>query len=887
MVRMSKAKQDKLESIMHLVEQLGIDRVLGRLRQTKMMSKDVLDDMKEWETDYEKRVALLGFLVSPEGKRAFGALYELSKVHEEQLKLQEEQEKLRQEQLAQQSQNADLRKYGGRGKGGAANANMKYKLRAQLAKRREVPQQSATKPDTQQTPPQPQSQQIVIPTPSTNKSAKRSPMVATANTAIVENGEAKTAQPKTEEPVAKIKEKPSKDRKSPSPIQGGKVRRTSEIALPPGQDVGLDLSLTGSAAIQIPQTTKTVNLTVNQQHVVAEQPEEPKSPEIVEEKPQVATDGQWGRESSVEAEVSEEDVTQEMPIEGDRPPPDDENAEDKKDQHEKASNEGTVKKVRISSSVKVIEVRESAPNSPSTTASTPVIHRRRLNDIHQKLLNGEISVDKLTMDQIKEIVAEWQIMKKDHGGDGEYILKELQHTKDDLKKMTDEKDRIRKEKDKYVFKEFELQQKLQDLQSKHKSLREDHESLKQGNYQIQQNTKKNNKIHQDMRKKIAKLESKIKSMDKVTLRKGTQTTEVFDKDVHEALRIAEESLQVTQAELKEAVTKSKAAQQEAEDLKKLLNAKGREINKRERKSKKDEETVRFITRERDSMETKLRKVTEQLEYYKGMMEIRTKGGKRQVPEKKEVRVQRCSSGRHVLLKTHVAAGCHQSQEDTKNSARNDAEESKAGTGKRNSLTNGNAAKQAKQNATTTKQTPQTQGSKQNDQQSTNKSTTKGNASNSTTNSSSAAKSTGNAAQKTSTANSSGAAATKTVSGNKTNSSTSKPNGNANSSTTSSTPKTSINTSSAQKATNSDSKSQANKSVTNKDSDKSSAKPIGTESPKLANKRLALATNSDLKQQTGNNSPGTVKRQIKPDEKPVRPKAATVRQTAPATNEQKR
>lgn len=43
---MSKQKQDKLESIMNLVEQLGVDRVLGRLRQTKMMSKDVLDDMK-------------------------------------------------------------------------------------------------------------------------------------------------------------------------------------------------------------------------------------------------------------------------------------------------------------------------------------------------------------------------------------------------------------------------------------------------------------------------------------------------------------------------------------------------------------------------------------------------------------------------------------------------------------------------------------------------------------------------------------------------------------------------------------------------------------------------------------------------------------------------
>lgn len=33
--------------------------------------------------------------MSPEGKRAFGALYELAKVHEEQVRLQEEQEKLK------------------------------------------------------------------------------------------------------------------------------------------------------------------------------------------------------------------------------------------------------------------------------------------------------------------------------------------------------------------------------------------------------------------------------------------------------------------------------------------------------------------------------------------------------------------------------------------------------------------------------------------------------------------------------------------------------------------------------------------------------------------------------------------------------------------------
>lgn len=46
MVRLSKQKQEKLENIMNLVEELGIDRVLARLRQTKMMSKEVLDEMK-------------------------------------------------------------------------------------------------------------------------------------------------------------------------------------------------------------------------------------------------------------------------------------------------------------------------------------------------------------------------------------------------------------------------------------------------------------------------------------------------------------------------------------------------------------------------------------------------------------------------------------------------------------------------------------------------------------------------------------------------------------------------------------------------------------------------------------------------------------------------
>lgn len=46
-----------------------------------------------------------------------------------------------------------------------------------------------------------------------------------------------------------------------------------------------------------------------------------------------------------------------------------------------------------------------------------------------------------------------------------------------------------------------------------------------------------------MKKKIAKLESKIKSYDKVTVRKGTQTTEVFDKvEIYSSLQRNFESL---------------------------------------------------------------------------------------------------------------------------------------------------------------------------------------------------------------------------------------------------------------------------------------------------------------------------------------------------------
>ena len=61
---------------------------------------------------------------------------------------------------------------------------------------------------------------------------------------------------------------------------------------------------------------------------------------------------------------------------------------------------------------------------------------------------------------------------------------------------------------------------------------------------------------------------------------------------------------------------------EAEDYKKQVNTKGREINKRERKSKRDEETIRMVSRERDAMGIKLKKMTEQMEYYKGMVETK-------------------------------------------------------------------------------------------------------------------------------------------------------------------------------------------------------------------------------------------------------------------------
>lgn len=101
-----------------------------------------------------------------------------------------------------------------------------------------------------------------------------------------------------------------------------------------------------------------------------------------------------------------------------------------------------------------------------------------------------------------------------------------------------------------------------------------------------------------MKKKIAKLESKIKLMDKVTVRRGTQTDDQLDKvnifhkidkyvnvmsnlqpyrtakvlfnkhvcffaqNVHDALRMAEESLAVNQSELTSVQGKLKNAQQE-------------------------------------------------------------------------------------------------------------------------------------------------------------------------------------------------------------------------------------------------------------------------------------------------------------------------------------
>ena len=41
--------------------------------------------------------------------------------------------------------------------------------------------------------------------------------------------------------------------------------------------------------------------------------------------------------------------------------------------------------------------------------------------------------------------------------------------------------------------------------------------------QFQTNTKKNNRLNAEMKKKITKLEAALKSMDKVTMRKATQT----------------------------------------------------------------------------------------------------------------------------------------------------------------------------------------------------------------------------------------------------------------------------------------------------------------------------------------------------------------------------
>lgn len=65
-----------------------------------------------------------------------------------------------------------------------------------------------------------------------------------------------------------------------------------------------------------------------------------------------------------------------------------------------------------------------------------------------QLSKGDLTIDQLTVDDIKDIIGDWQSMRKESQKEREAAIKEILHVKEELRKAVEEKDKIRKEKDK-------------------------------------------------------------------------------------------------------------------------------------------------------------------------------------------------------------------------------------------------------------------------------------------------------------------------------------------------------------------------------------------------------------------------------------------------------
>ncbi|XP_066267365.1 tropomyosin-1, isoforms 33/34-like [Branchiostoma lanceolatum] len=218
----------------------------------------------------------------------------------------------------------------------------------------------------------------------------------------------------------------------------------------------------------------------------------------------------------------------------------------------------------------------------------------------------------------RSVFSENEVLRRDNlelQRQRDLLNREIQRLMDENRRVKEDRDGIRREKDKFCSKEYDAIEKLRELKDTYQQLKETYDTLRRKQNNVEFKARKNGKVNNELRRKLAKLEAKFKEMVRDATDRGVQT-EHSEQDVFEQIKRSERKLRDSLDKQSRMETQMKESEAEKEKFRQTGNAKHRELLKAERKTKRQDDIIRALTREKTEMEERLKRMAAQVEYYR-------------------------------------------------------------------------------------------------------------------------------------------------------------------------------------------------------------------------------------------------------------------------------
>ncbi|XP_078694647.1 uncharacterized protein LOC144923720 [Branchiostoma floridae x Branchiostoma belcheri] len=218
----------------------------------------------------------------------------------------------------------------------------------------------------------------------------------------------------------------------------------------------------------------------------------------------------------------------------------------------------------------------------------------------------------------RSVFSENEVLRRDNlelQRQRDLLNREIQRLMDENRRIKEDRDGIRREKDKFCSKEYDAVEKLRELKDTYQQLKETYDTLRRKQNNVEFKARKNGKVNNELRRKLAKLEAKFKEMVRDAADRGVQTDH-SEHDVFEQIKRAERRLRDSLDQQSRLETQMKESEAEKEKFRQTGNAKHRELLKAERKTKRQDDIIRALTREKTEMEDRLKRMAAQVEYYR-------------------------------------------------------------------------------------------------------------------------------------------------------------------------------------------------------------------------------------------------------------------------------